>query len=118
MRGIQSDKAARVKFEGVRGSAKVRVSKFILSLNHQQLGELVLKWQELYHPNVIPCMGLTMQFGPIPALIFPMCTDGSIMQYIEKNPSVNKIQLVIISNKYYMPFDSPVSKVGTGCRGL
>lgn len=94
MRGIQSDKAARVKFEEVRVSAKVRVSIFILSPNLQQLGKLVLQWQELHHPNVIHCIGLTMQFGPIPALIFPMCAEGSIMQYIEKNPSANKIQLV------------------------
>jgi serine/threonine protein kinase len=94
MRGIQSDKAARVKFEEVRVSSESAVSKFI-SPNHQQLGELVLTWQELHHPNVIPCIGLTMQFGPIPALIFPMCTEGSIMQYIEKNPDAHKLQMVI-----------------------
>jgi hypothetical protein len=45
----------------------------------QQLGELVLKWQDLKHSNVLPCLGLTKQFGPIPALIFLLCTEGSIM---------------------------------------
>jgi hypothetical protein len=66
----------------------------MLSLDHQQLGTLVLQWQQLDHPTVMPCIGLTMQLGPIPALIFPMCSEGSIMQYAESHPTVNKLQLV------------------------
>lgn len=75
MRGIQSDIDARIKFE-------------------RQLENLVLQWQELDHPNILPCLGLTMQFGPIPALIFPMCTEGSIIRYVEAHPEVNKLQLL------------------------
>jgi serine/threonine protein kinase len=78
------------------------VPKFILSLDYQQLGDLVLQWQELHHPNVLPCIGLTMQFGPIPALIFPMCTKGSIMQYIETNPFANKLHLVSHSEQRHV----------------
>lgn len=75
MRGIQSDLNARNRFE-------------------EQLGHLAEKWQELEHPNVMPCLGLTMQFGPIPALVFPMCSEGSIMKYVESHPTVNKLQLM------------------------
>jgi len=75
MRGIQSDMDARIKFE-------------------EQLGQLVLQWQQLNHPNILPCHGLTMQFGPIPALIFPMCKEGSIMRYVENHPTADKLQLL------------------------
>jgi hypothetical protein len=94
MRGIQSDIDARIKFERVSASVGVLVLKFIWSLDLQQLENLVLQWQELDHPNILPCLGLTMQFGPIPALIFPMCTEGSIIRYVEAHPEVNKLQLV------------------------
>ena len=94
MRGIQSDIDARIKFERVSASVGVLVLKFIWLLDLQQLENLVLQWQELDHPNILPCLGLTMQFGPIPALIFPMCTEGSIIRYVEAHPEVNKLQLV------------------------
>jgi len=75
MRGIQTDIHARLKFQ-------------------QQLGHLVLQWKEMNHPNILPCHGLTMQFGPVPALIFPMCRKGSIMRYLESHPTVNKLQVL------------------------
>src|ERR1700683_1712437 len=100
MRGIQSDIDARMKFERVSTPVRVRISKFIGSVDHQQLENLVLQWQKLDHPNVLPCFGLTMQFGPIPALIFPMCTEGSIIRYVEAHPVVNKLQLVCYFLEY------------------
>lgn len=35
-----------------------------------------------------------MQFGPVPGLIFPMCSEGSIMKFVETHPEKNRIDLV------------------------
>jgi hypothetical protein len=102
MRGIQSDMDARIKFEEVHTFC---IGPSVKSLfNYQQLGQLVLQWQQLNHPNILPCHGLTMQFGPIPALIFPMCKEGSIMRYVENHPTADKLQLVCyIDQRYELP---------------
>jgi hypothetical protein len=56
-----------------------------------------------------------MEFGPIPALVFPMCREGSIVQYVENHPFVNKLQLVCHFNqKYISPVYSEVGEVGSG----
>ena len=69
----------------------------------------------LDHPNIMPCLGLTMQFGPIPALIFPMCTEGSIMRYIKSPKPVNKLQLVGHFDQRCALSDClPIGEVDTG----
>ena len=70
----------------------------------------------LDHPNIMPCLGLTMQFGPIPALIFPMCTEGSIMRYIDTHRTkVDKLQLVgHFEQRCALSAYLPIGEVDTG----
>jgi len=114
MRGISSDINVRHKFEQVSTTVQVPIPKFIPSTNLQQLEKLVKQWQELHHANVMPCIGLTMQLGPIPALIFPMCSEGSIVRYVENHPEASKLDLVHLMHSVLSNCYSPIVKVGPG----
>jgi len=48
---------------------------------------------QLTHPNILPYLGYCCFGSPI-ALVSPFCSQGNIMTYIAKNPSVSKLQLV------------------------
>lgn len=71
----------------VGGRAEVHIAS-------KELEKLVLQWQGLDHRNVMPCLGITKEFGPTPALIFPMCAEGSIVRFVEKHSEVSKLHLV------------------------
>ncbi|KZP20578.1 kinase-like protein, partial [Athelia psychrophila] len=51
-------------------------------------------WQKLDHQNIMPCLGVTLDFGLVASLVMPMCPDGSISQYVKENPNANKLDLL------------------------
>jgi serine/threonine protein kinase len=51
-------------------------------------------WLGLDHPNILPYLGHCCDLGLSVALISPLCDHGSIMKYIAKFPSTNRLQLV------------------------
>ncbi|KZP02407.1 kinase-like protein, partial [Athelia psychrophila] len=55
---------------------------------------LVQRWQKLDHQNIMPCLGVALDFGLVASLVMPMCPDGSINQYVKKNPNANKLDLL------------------------
>ncbi|KAJ7364785.1 kinase-like domain-containing protein [Mycena albidolilacea] len=40
-------------------------------------------WSALYHPNVLPFLGVSLDLGLSPALITPLCPSGPIMKYLK-----------------------------------
>jgi serine/threonine protein kinase len=51
-------------------------------------------WLRLDHPNIQPYLGHCSDLGPCLALISPLCGHGSIMKYLVKYPSAQRLQLV------------------------
>ncbi|KZP20568.1 kinase-like protein [Athelia psychrophila] len=72
-------------------------SKDIDNINRRfevALHGLVRSWQKLDHQNIMPCLGVALDFGLVVSLVMPMCPDGSINQYVEENPNTNKLDLL------------------------
>lgn len=60
----------------------------------QAILEHVRQLQTLDHQNIIPCLGVTYDFGLIASLVMPMCPEGNINEYVQKHPNVSKLGLV------------------------
>lgn len=62
----------------------------------KQLNREVWTWSGLNHPNILKFLGLAWTFGRagLPALISPYCSNGTITEYLGKNPGKDKIFLV------------------------
>jgi hypothetical protein len=43
------------------------------------------KWKPLRHDNILPLCGITYGFGPVPAIVSPWMSNGSLSTYLEKN---------------------------------
>ncbi|KZP28356.1 kinase-like protein, partial [Athelia psychrophila] len=56
--------------------------------------KLVREWRKLNHPNIMPCLGITLKHGLVASLVIPMCPEGSINQYVEEHPNENKLALL------------------------
>ncbi|KAF8588244.1 kinase-like protein [Ramaria rubella] len=59
-----------------------------------------LAWSTLSHPNILKCLGFSYDFVPrldmqVPSLISPWMSNGSILSYIQKNPDVDRLRLVV-----------------------
>jgi len=76
MRGITSDVEVRRRFE-------------------EQLLLLVGQWQTMKHPNIMECFGICRNFGPVPGMVLPLCSKGSIMRFVKNNSSVNRLFLLV-----------------------
>jgi serine/threonine protein kinase len=42
-------------------------------------------WRRLNHPNVLPLIGLTYEFGPIPCIVTPWMDEGTLTDFIHRN---------------------------------
>lgn len=51
-------------------------------------------WSGLHHINILPLLGYTMDFGPYPACISPWMENGTVMQYLERNPAADRCTIV------------------------
>ncbi|KAF9230220.1 hypothetical protein BU15DRAFT_31013, partial [Melanogaster broomeanus] len=40
-------------------------------------------WKRLKHANILPLLGVTFGFGPLPALLCPWMDNGTITTYLE-----------------------------------
>ncbi|TDL23372.1 kinase-like protein [Rickenella mellea] len=47
------------------------------------------------HPHILPFLGFCHNFGHLPALVYDFCDNGSIRQYLQFNPSADKLQLTL-----------------------
>ncbi|KAJ7572124.1 kinase-like domain-containing protein [Mycena floridula] len=54
-----------------------------------------LLWRQLDHPNVLPLLGVTIElFAPSFCLVSPWMSNGNVMQYLERNPELSRINAV------------------------
>jgi hypothetical protein len=42
-------------------------------------------WQGLRHENVLPLLGITLDFGRYMSFVSPWLANGSLIQYLERN---------------------------------
>ena len=45
------------------------------------------------HDNILPLLGVSTTVADF-CLVYPWCENGNIMEYLEKNPGVNRFNLV------------------------
>lgn len=57
-------------------------------------------WKHLQHPNVLPLLGVTLA-GLRFAMVSEWMEDGNINDFIQKNPNVNRTELVCTSPGLY-----------------
>ena len=48
-------------------------------------------WKYLQHPNILPILGATIT---PPQLVSALMSAGDLSEYVEKNPSADKLRLV------------------------
>ena len=48
-------------------------------------------WKYLQHPNILPILGATIT---PPQFVSALTSDGDLSEYIEKNPSADRLGLV------------------------
>ena len=49
--------------------------------------------KQLEHDNFLPCYGVSTTVSDF-CLVFPWYGNGNIMEYLKKNPDINKFELV------------------------
>ena len=62
---------------------------------YQQFCREALVWKQLNHPNVLPFLGINMElFTPRFCLVSPWMSNGSLLDYLKKNPEHNRVKAV------------------------
>lgn len=53
-------------------------------------------WSKLHHPNITPFYGICFDLGPpsAPCIICPYFKNGNVAQYLQKNTSADRMELV------------------------
>jgi len=52
---------------------------------NKRLMEDFRKWKPLRHDNILTLYGITYGFGPVPAIVSPWMSNGSLNTYLDKN---------------------------------
>jgi len=64
----------------------------------QRLNREAWIWDQLTDANVLPFLGISNdagEEGASPALISPLCTNGHVLDYLRKNPDVDRLKLAV-----------------------
>ncbi len=65
---------------------------------YQQFCQEALVWKQLNHPNVLAFLGVNMElFAPRFCLVSPWMSNGTLLDYLEKNPEHNRMKAVSLS---------------------
>ncbi|KAF9062340.1 hypothetical protein BDP27DRAFT_1233754 [Rhodocollybia butyracea] len=61
----------------------------------KEFSQEVLVWSQLEHPHVLPFLGISTDLFPESyCLVSPWCSHGSVMNYINLHPEVNRTSIV------------------------
>lgn len=84
----------------------------------QKFCKEVVTWKALRHPNVLPLIGVTMD-GIHFAMVSEWMENGTINQFVEKNPDADRLGLVCSPFKIRSVFvgDWTISPAGRCCHG-
>lgn len=69
----------------------------------QTLYKAAQSWSALYHPNVLPFLGVSLDLGLSPALITPLCPSGPIMKYLKMSAQDPTERLQMVSDLTAVP---------------
>jgi len=58
-------------------------------LNHE-----IRIWHSLSHKNILPFLGLCHGIGPSPAMISPLCDNGPVRFFLDRNPQTDRPKLI------------------------
>ncbi|KAJ6600954.1 kinase-like domain-containing protein [Mycena vulgaris] len=64
-----------------------------LEAKSRSLYEEARIWKQLEHPNILPFLGITLDLGPSPAIVSPLCVSGPIMKYLKQASTDTKGRL-------------------------
>ncbi|KAF7981799.1 hypothetical protein HWV62_31899 [Athelia sp. TMB] len=83
--------------------------------------KLAQEWSKLQHQNVMPCFGISDDFGDIASLVMPMCPDGNINDYVVDHPFINRLALkniVVAPNGRPLITDTGLARVIQAQEGI
>ncbi|KAF8802907.1 hypothetical protein BYT27DRAFT_6750317 [Phlegmacium glaucopus] len=60
-----------------------------------RLTKCLTRWTKLTHDNLVPLLGVSMDFGRFPAILTSWMTNGLLSEYIKSDEEYDKMQLVI-----------------------
>ncbi|KAF8810368.1 kinase-like protein [Phlegmacium glaucopus] len=53
------------------------------------------RWSNLSHDNLVPLLGISMDFGRFPAVVTSWTTNGLLSEYIKSDEEYDKMELVV-----------------------
>ncbi|KAF8804241.1 kinase-like protein [Phlegmacium glaucopus] len=59
------------------------------------LTRCLTRWSNLSHDNLLPLLGIGMDFGRFPAIVTSWTTNGLLSEYIKSDEEYDKMQLVV-----------------------
>ncbi|KAF8810901.1 kinase-like protein [Phlegmacium glaucopus] len=57
--------------------------------------DCLVTWSNLSHDNLLPLLGISMDFGRFPAFVTSWTTNGLLSEYIKSDEEYDKMQLVV-----------------------
>ena len=73
-------------------------------------------WKSLQHPNVLPLIGVSMSESHF-AMVSEWMENGSISDFLKKNPDANRLELVSLWSKISVCFGlTDVLMTKSSCR--
>ncbi|KAG2140915.1 kinase-like domain-containing protein [Suillus bovinus] len=66
-------------------SVRIHGSDLDRERKSKRLSRAIEGWLGLDHDNVIPIFGMALGFGPLPALVCPWMSNGTLTRYLEQN---------------------------------
>ncbi|KAF7974160.1 hypothetical protein HWV62_13277 [Athelia sp. TMB] len=82
-----------VAIKGFRMTAPVGVDETNQKFQTALL-KLAREWKTLEHNNIMPCLGVTYDFGLIASVVMPLCPEGDINDYVRDHPHANRLNLL------------------------
>ncbi|KAF8810525.1 kinase-like protein [Phlegmacium glaucopus] len=55
----------------------------------------LVRWSKLSHDNLVPLLGISMDFGRFPAIVTSWMTNGLLSEYIKSDEEYDKMELVV-----------------------
>ncbi|KAF9646901.1 kinase-like protein [Thelephora ganbajun] len=65
-----------------------------MSITKKTLYGEVVVWKRLQHPNIVPFLGVSTRIEPTLEIVYDWMENGRIAEYVERNPGVDRINLV------------------------
>ncbi|KAF8589944.1 ras GEF [Ramaria rubella] len=102
-RGTMDGRTVAIKtLRPFNSGRRIEESKLLKNSGHispQRLWREYAAWTWVTHPIVLECLGFSYDFSPqpyiLPSLISPWMANGTLDNYIDKNPKVDRFQMLV-----------------------